>query len=573
MRSLSGRVCQARWTDRLTWPTQAKALLTSRVNIMATTSAPTTSTIHTVRSLIHLRADLSLATADSATQDHYYDNQTRKQHGIVEIKPDDDPVHQKYIRAAAEGHSLEGIQSLLDRGADPNARDAHDFTALHHAAFNQHDRTVAALLSTGSIVNAHHDVYGTPLCLAAIKGDLRIASMLLEFGASVTGAAGYLGSVMNSACFGGDLGVIDAVTARGGSLTAQTISCSEIWWALDLRRSSLLSQMPVFCVDSNATGLGQKSVLVAEITGGDAKKTNYVQSSSLYPAIAGGHLQSLRKCLENGVSASEEIIRWHGAPIVLSIPVQGFDRRIIERPILRAAYCCRPELLRALLENGADPYTCSSDNANALHYLAWSECKHNACESRPLIAKFTNERTLAQRLKSSSAMTPLFSAVSSGTAALVKDLIALGAADFDQPRGDDGPFQGMTPLHWAAFKGDLDVVRVLVDHGANLRYSDPFLGAALHHAASGGKTETVRFLLDKGAAVNGRGGDSNETPLHQASRGRHREIVEILLNHGADPNARNSWGGSAAYVAKDDECRDLIRKKSGPFRSWLDRVW
>jgi ankyrin repeat protein/uncharacterized glyoxalase superfamily protein PhnB len=57
---------------------------------------------------------------------------------------------------------------------------------------------------------------------------------------------------------------------------------------------------------------------------------------------------------------------------------------------------------------------------------------------------------------------------------------------------------------------------------------------ALHTAAQRGQLEIVRLLLDHGADPNAREAGDNTYPLHWAAAGRHREIVRALLDAGGD---------------------------------------
>ena len=72
----------------------------------------------------------------------------------------------------------------------------------------------------------------------------------------------------------------------------------------------------------------------------------------------------------------------------------------------------------------------------------------------------------------------------------------VGAADLD----------GRTALHRAAAKGDLAIVRALVNAGADVRATDVKLRTALHGAVKGGHVDTVEFLLLKVCGVCGPGG-------------------------------------------------------------------
>jgi ankyrin repeat protein len=61
---------------------------------------------------------------------------------------------------------------------------------------------------------------------------------------------------------------------------------------------------------------------------------------------------------------------------------------------------------------------------------------------------------------------------------------------------------GWTPLHFASGKGHLNVVRVLVDHGADMNAKQQHLWVPLYLVPCNDHFETVRLLLDRGANVD-----------------------------------------------------------------------
>src|SRR5207248_8690006 len=97
------------------------------------------------------------------------------------------------------------------------------------------------------------------------------------------------------------------------------------------------------------------------------------------------------------------------------------------------------------------------------------------------------------------------------------------------------PHGGDTALMFAARVGDLASAKLLVAAGANVNDADAWGVSATTLAAHSGFTELVEFLLDKGADPNA--APAGFTALHEAIMRRDEKIVTALLAHGADANA------------------------------------
>ncbi len=99
------------------------------------------------------------------------------------------------------------------------------------------------------------------------------------------------------------------------------------------------------------------------------------------------------------------------------------------------------------------------------------------------------------------------------------------------------PLLRWRPLHGAARAGHLDVVEILIEHGADVNAAGRGTGKTpLHTAAEGGRLPIVELLIAKGADVNARD-NVNARPIHSAAASGHFDVVELLIAHGASAPA------------------------------------
>jgi ankyrin repeat protein len=137
-----------------------------------------------------------------------------------------------------------------------------------------------------------------------------------------------------------------------------------------------------------------------------------------------------------------------------------------------------------------------------------------------------------------------------------------------------------TPLHEAAWKGDVETVRALVGKGADINAVDALGGTPLYWAARGGhaigphrcgreaadRPAVITALLELGANPNVAdrrprvpGGSSGWTPLFVALHHDQFQSAAVLLEHGADPNIRSDQGMSVMEMASVQRApRELI---------------
>ena len=129
----------------------------------------------------------------------------------------------------------------------------------------------------------------------------------------------------------------------------------------------------------------------------------------------------------------------------------------------------------------------------------------------------------------------LSSAVRNGRLEMVKWMLDKGA-DFTVASND-----GWTPLHSAANRGHIEVVKLLLDKGADLIAANNGGWTPLSSAASSGHVEVVRLLLDKGADFTVASNDG-WTPLDLAASNGYIEVVKLLLDKGANLTVTDNGG-------------------------------
>jgi hypothetical protein len=105
-----------------------------------------------------------------------------------------------------------------------------------------------------------------------------------------------------------------------------------------------------------------------------------------------------------------------------------------------------------------------------------------------------------------------------------------------------------TALDVASRFGELEVARLLIERGADVDARDRYGWTPLMTALECGQLEAVRLLLDHGADVNAKNRDHN-TVLHRASFNGYLEIVRALLERGADVDVRNQDGQTPRQIA------------------------
>ena len=126
---------------------------------------------------------------------------------------------------------------------------------------------------------------------------------------------------------------------------------------------------------------------------------------------------------------------------------------------------------------------------------------------------------------------------------------------------------GKSLLHQAAWVGDLEVFKYLVEHGADFceprrrNWARAKGFTPFHHACFYNRTKIAAYCIEKGADPNIIGEDGF-TPLHLAAKFGYVELARLLIRSGARGNIPNKADKCAWQLANDEDLKLELRKHS-----------
>lgn len=115
-----------------------------------------------------------------------------------------------------------------------------------------------------------------------------------------------------------------------------------------------------------------------------------------------------------------------------------------------------------------------------------------------------------------------------------------------------------TPLMDAAAAGRLDIMNVLLEHGADIERKDSEGDTALSLVSKAGQTEAMELLLGAGAATDHADAAGKTLLMHAVDRGS-IGVAQVLVDAGVDLNAKDEWGNTALHHAASTDNSNITR--------------
>ncbi len=167
---------------------------------------------------------------------------------------------------------------------------------------------------------------------------------------------------------------------------------------------------------------------------------------------------------------------------------------------------------------------------------------------------------IAESMNEDAMRTGMIAAIVYNDVARVRSILKAGfPANGDVEGQRSRSVSDFIPIQNAAREGHNDIIKVLIDYGANINVENYWTDTALHFAAQNNNAETCKFLIENGAETEHMTEDG-ETALHSAARSGRVDSIEALVEMGAKIDQTNKDGETPLVVSIEANEYDAAKK-------------
>jgi uncharacterized protein len=424
------------------------------------------------------------------------------------------------IADAAMRGDKAAVRALLENKADVNAPQMDGSTALQWAVRANDFEMAELLLAAGARVSAANDSGATPMLLAATNGNAPIMELLLKAGADPNGALTAQGDTpLMMAARTGKVEAVKLLLDHGAQVNAKETwgGTTALMWAVSERHPEVVKLLAERGADVNA-----KSNFVPAASGRGFEGTAPVpgRSDQLPEEFASGWMTPLMFAAREDDLESARILIQAGADVNA---VAGDGKDALGLALFNGSY----DVASLLIDSHADV-----NHADVQRFtpLFWAVDRRNmetapnfpwmvTTDPLPLIKRLLDaganpnalvNNTPRARMREGSPRivfaTALMRAAFAGDLELVQLLVAHGADPHIQSSDRETTLMAACGLAYIngyhrqkSPQERLEVVKLLVDLGEDVNHADSYGITPLMAAANLGDIHIVRYLIDKGA--------------------------------------------------------------------------
>ena len=434
------------------------------------------------------------------------------------------------LSMACTNGSAAMIEALLKAGASANASTTNGATALMTAAASGSADAVKVLLDRGADVNARETAHGqTALMFAAAENRPAAIRMLMAHGADAK-ITTRLVSLEKPKVDDDGNPIRERPAPKPGDLVGIALAERRVSPKLMGGMTALLFAARDGRLDA-ARALVEAGADVNQVSAGD-------RTSPMVIAVSNGHYELGKYLLDHGADpnlANEDGL----APLYAAVDMQWAPVSWAPNPITVQEKVSYLDLMKALLDRGANP------NARLTHKLWFRPTSHD------------------QEWIGTAGSTAFWRAALSTDVAAMRLLVAHGADPQIASNEGDTPLMVAAGMGWSAnFSqnapgGWLEAVKYCLELGADVNARDLFHYTALHGAAYRGDNDVVRFLVEKGAKLDVKSSKgqtvtdmANGPKLNAHLPIEHPDTVALLVKLGAAPPEAPEAGAPKAAPAR-----------------------
>ena len=484
------------------------------------------------------------------------------------------------LHQAIKAGDIDLVRKLIGHGADLNHKDADGYSPLREAVLSNNHQAALALLVSGAYIESNCNEKVTPLASAVKRNDMEMAKLLIDHGADVNVVEAMNGCpILVDAAWRGFDAMVGLLISAGADIQAKTshgngaLHLAALGSHTAVLRRLVLSGLPV------------------DQRGKDG-------NTALYKAAEAGKPESVKALLELGAEVNAisdtgysplhpaaELDHAHVIDLLLKggATIDCLDSTA-RTPIMIAARGGSEAAFDMLHERGAE--------LNHTNQYGWSTLHFAAYGGSVNIGRRLISLSFSPDTRDDFGYTPLHRAASNGKVEFIRFLSGLGAdlssktnegdtaicvaangneagrveaarlliqlgQNFETPKN-----KGHTPLMIACEVGNLDMVMMLVEHGASLTRKTSTGWDALHAAAFSGKVAVLDYLLLQGMHLrDDLSGENRNTILNNPALNGHEAMVEAIVTrlpsiidiknkHGLNPLQQSVLNGRLGVLKK-----------------------